>query len=130
MKKVLFILSAVGLLAGGLVAYVGARTPAALAPAFNPAANPYKDGIYASGILESNQASGQNINVYPEVSGTVKEILVKEGQDFVSSPRHLPAGIGPFVLSDQIARLRHAFHLHTNQWAIRKGASQGRKRQT
>ena len=31
--------------------------------------------------LESNQASGQNINVYPEVSGTVKEILVKEGQD-------------------------------------------------
>jgi len=81
MKKLLFILSAVGLLAGGLVAYVGARTPAALPPAFNPAANPYKDGIYASGILESNQASGQNINVYPEVSGTVKEILVKEGQE-------------------------------------------------
>ena len=81
MKKVVFILSIVGLILGGVVAYVGARTPAALPPAFNPAANPYKDGIYASGILESDQASGQNINVYPEVSGTVREILVKEGQE-------------------------------------------------
>jgi len=81
MRKMLFIVSVVGLIGGGVVAYVGARTPAALPPAFNPAANPYKDGIYASGILESNQASGQNINIYPEVSGTVKEILVKEGQE-------------------------------------------------
>jgi HlyD family secretion protein len=81
MRKALFILSAVGLIGGCVVAYVGARTAAALPPAFNPAANPYKEGIYASGILESNQASGQNINVYPEVSGTVKAILVEEGQE-------------------------------------------------
>ena len=81
MRKILFILAGVGLLAGGVVAYVGVRTPAALPPAFNPAANPFTVGIFASGILESNQASGQNINIYPEVSGTVKEILVKEGQE-------------------------------------------------
>jgi len=81
MRRILFVLSAVGLIVGGFVAYLGGRTQPALPPAFNPAANPYKDGIYASGILESNQASGQNINVYPEVSGTVKEIPVKEGQE-------------------------------------------------
>lgn len=80
MRKVVFILSVAGLIGGGVVAYVGARIPEALPPAFNPAANPYKDGIYATGILESTQASGQNINVYPEVSGTVAQILVKEGQ--------------------------------------------------
>ena len=81
MKTILYVVAVVGLIGGGLVAYVGARTPAALPPAFNPAANPYKNGVYASGILESEQTSGQNINVYPEVSGTVKEILVKEGQE-------------------------------------------------
>jgi len=81
MRRILFVLSAVGLIVGGFVAYLGGRTQAALPPAFSPAANPYKDGIYASGILESNQASGQNINVYPEVSGTVKEIPVREGQE-------------------------------------------------
>lgn len=43
-----------------------------------PAANPYKDGIYASGILESDQTSGANINVCPEVPGTVKEVLVTD----------------------------------------------------
>lgn len=81
MRKTLFILSAVGLIVGGSVAYLGGRTQAALPPAFSPAANPYKDGIYASGILESDQSSGQNMNLYPEVSGTVKEIPVREGQE-------------------------------------------------
>ena len=52
-----------------------------LPPAFNPAANPYPNGIYANGILESDQPSGENINVYPEVPGTVKQILVAEGQE-------------------------------------------------
>src|SRR5271157_1121077 len=57
------------------------QNSAPLPPAFSPAANPYKDGIYASGILESEQSSGQNINIYPEVSGTVREIPVREGQE-------------------------------------------------
>ncbi len=37
--------------------------------------------IYAEGIVESVQSSGENINVYPEVPGTVKQILVSEGQE-------------------------------------------------
>jgi HlyD family secretion protein len=32
-------------------------------------------------MIESEQASGENINVYPEVSGTVKQIPVVEGQE-------------------------------------------------
>lgn len=48
-------------------------------PVFDPAANPYAQGIYANGIVESNLPAGQNISIYPEVSGTVKSILVQEG---------------------------------------------------
>lgn len=40
----------------------------------------YSQGIHAEGIVESDQASGSNINVYPEVPCTVKQILVTEGQ--------------------------------------------------
>ena len=46
------------------------QQPAPLPPAFNPAANPYAKGIYANGIIESDQAHGENINIYPEVAGT------------------------------------------------------------
>jgi HlyD family secretion protein len=52
-----------------------------LPPVFNPASDPYAAGIYAQGIVESLQSSGENINVYPEVAGTVEQILVTEGQE-------------------------------------------------
>jgi len=79
-RKIIFILSFVGLVAGSVVAYVSSLTQPPLPPAFEPPTNPYPSGIYAEGIIESDQPSGENINVYPEVPGTVKEILVKEGQ--------------------------------------------------
>ena len=81
MRKLLFVISFVGLLAGVVVAYVSSITQPPLPPAFSPATNPYPSGIYAEGIVESDQPSGENINVYPEVSGTVKQILVAEGQE-------------------------------------------------
>ena len=80
MKKLLFTLSILGLVAGVTAAYLAALTEPALPPAFSPASNPYPQGIYANGIVESGQSSGANVNVYPEVPGTVKEILVSEGQ--------------------------------------------------
>jgi len=79
-NKVLFALSFVGILGGCWAAYFSTITHAAQPPVFNPASNPYGSGIYAEGIVESVQSSGQNINIYPEVAGTVKEILVREGQ--------------------------------------------------
>ena len=80
MRKVIFLASFVGLVAASVLAYVANATEPPLAPAFKPATNPYPSGIYANGILESDQPSGSNTNIYPEVAGTVKQILVSEGE--------------------------------------------------
>ena len=81
MRKVIFTLSILGLLAGCISAYLFGVVEPTLPPAFAPPSNPYPGGIYAEGIIESDQPSGENINVYPEVAGTVKKILVNEGQE-------------------------------------------------
>lgn len=78
--KWLFLLSGVGLLGACYVAYFATITRAAQAPLFNPAANPYMDGIYSEGIVEGVQTSGENINMYTEVPGTVRQVFVSEGQ--------------------------------------------------
>jgi HlyD family secretion protein len=80
MRKLIFILSFIGVLAAATVAYVSGVVHPALPPAFAPPTNPYPAGIYAEGIIESDQASGENVNVYPEVPGTVTAVAVKEGQ--------------------------------------------------
>jgi HlyD family secretion protein len=77
----IFIISTIGILGGIVTAIYSAMAEPALPPAFNPPANPYASAIYAEGIVESVQSSGENINMYPEVPGTVKEILVTEGQE-------------------------------------------------
>lgn len=97
MRKLLFALSLLGLLAGCVVAYVSGITQPPLPPAFNPPTNPYPSGIYAEGMVESDQPSGENINVYPEVSGTVKQIPVAEGQE-------VRKGTVLLVLDDSIQR--------------------------
>jgi len=79
-NKILFVIAFLGILAGGSSAYLLSREKPAQPPVFNPASNPYSEGIFANGILESDQPSGENTNIYPEVSGTVKQILVAEGQ--------------------------------------------------
>jgi HlyD family secretion protein len=79
-NKAVFIASAVGLLLAVISAFVFSRQPKAQPPLFQPAANPYGHGIYCNGIIESDQAQGQNINIYPEVSGPITGVLVSEGQ--------------------------------------------------
>lgn len=49
-------------------------------PAFQPASNPFEKGVYANGIVESDQGNGSNINLFAEVSAPVKQIYVTEGQ--------------------------------------------------
>ena len=97
MRTLIFALSFVGLFAGGLVAFLSGITEPALPPAFSPPTNPYPSGIYAEGIVESDQPSGENINIYPEVSGTVKRISVTEGQE-------VKQGTVLLVLDDSIQR--------------------------
>jgi HlyD family secretion protein len=78
--KLLFALSVLGVIVGLVSAYLYGQEHKAQPPVFNPAQNPYAQGIYANGIIESYQANGENINLYPEVTGTVVKILVSEGQ--------------------------------------------------
>lgn len=78
-NKILILLCVVGILTGLLSAYLYSSPKNPLPPAFNPAANPYEKGIYANGIIESYQTNGENINIYPEVSGPITQILVSEG---------------------------------------------------
>ncbi len=78
-NKIIFILAFIGLLIGIVGAYIFGIEKKPQPPAFTPPSNPYAKGIYAEGIIESYQPNGQNINIYPEVPGTIARILVKEG---------------------------------------------------
>jgi HlyD family secretion protein len=78
--RIELLLALLGLIAGLFGAYVYGLHAAPQTPAFDPAANPYAKGIYAEGIVESYQNNGENINLYPEVPGTIVEIPVHEGQ--------------------------------------------------
>lgn len=48
-------------------------------PLFAPMSNPYPDGLYANGMVESRQSQGIDLALDPEVSGKVTQVLVKEG---------------------------------------------------
>ncbi len=96
-NKLIFVFAIAGILAGLMGAYVFGIQRKPQPPAFNPASNPYEKGIYASGIVETYQKSGQNINVYPEVAGTVTSIPVAEGQ-------HVGAGATLFRMEDSVPR--------------------------
>ncbi len=78
-NKIIFGAAIVGLLIGIVSAYIFGIEKKPQPPAFTPASNPYPKGIYANGIIESYQKSGENINIYPEVPGTVRQIHVSEG---------------------------------------------------
>jgi HlyD family secretion protein len=96
-NKLLITLAIIGILAGFVSAYVYGIKIKPLPPAFNPTSNPYEKGIYANGIIESYQTSGENINIYPEVPGAVAKILISEGQ-------HVDAGIPLLLLEDSVQR--------------------------
>ncbi len=78
--KLLFVLAGIGLAAAIVAAVISSHKEPPQPPVFDPAPNPYPDGIYANGIIESDQAHASNINIYPEVSGTVTEVSVHAGQ--------------------------------------------------
>ncbi|HVW69681.1 MAG TPA: biotin/lipoyl-binding protein [Steroidobacteraceae bacterium] len=79
-NKIVFIAAGVGLVLALISAFLFSQQPKAQPPLFKPAANPFGKGIYANGMIESDQAQGANINIYPEVSGPITQILVTEGQ--------------------------------------------------
>lgn len=78
-NKILLSLVVAGVGAGLVSAYVSGAKPESPPPVFSPAPNPFAAGVYANGIIESDQAHGQNTNLYPEVAGVVTEIATSEG---------------------------------------------------
>jgi HlyD family secretion protein len=78
-NRVIFGLAVLGVLGGGVTAVLSAARTPPQPPVFNPAANPYARGIFANGIVESYQANGQNVSIFPEVSGRVTAVAVAEG---------------------------------------------------
>jgi HlyD family secretion protein len=79
-NKLIFVVAAAGLLLGLFGAWFFSLKHPPQPPAFTPASNPYPKGIYADGIVESSQGSGQNVAMFPDVTGPIVKILVSEGQ--------------------------------------------------
>jgi len=96
-NKVIFILALIGILAGLVAAYIFGMQRKTLAPVFAPTSNPYESAIYANGMIESDQPSGANLNIFPEVSGPVTRVLVQEGQA-------VKAGTLLFTIDDSVQR--------------------------
>src|SRR5271165_6583325 len=90
-------LAAAGILLGLVGAYIFGISRKAQPPVFQPVSSPFPTAIYASGIIESDQGSGSNINLYPEVSGRITQVLVKEGQQ-------VTAGAPVMTLDDSVQR--------------------------
>ena len=96
-NRILFAVAGLGVVASLVSAMVLGKSQPAQPPLFTPAANPYANGIYASGIVESYQSNGSDITIFPEVAGRVTRILVKEGQV-------VRAGTPLIEMDDSVAR--------------------------
>jgi HlyD family secretion protein len=78
-NRIIFALAIIGIVAGLIAAYVFGIERKAQPPAFAPVSNPFATAIYANGIVESDQGGGSNVNIYPEVTAPVTQVLVHEG---------------------------------------------------
>ncbi|AOJ72935.1 MULTISPECIES: HlyD family secretion protein [Burkholderia] len=77
--RLIFLIAIVGFLVSVAAAWVYSIQEPPQPPVFKPASNPYPRGVYATGIVESDQSSGVNVNLYPDVTGAVTRIFVREG---------------------------------------------------
>jgi HlyD family secretion protein len=78
-NRLIFVLALAGAAAGLASAHFNAIEEKPRPPLSSPARNPYTRGLYATGIVESYQSEGENINMFPEVAGTVTRVWVHEG---------------------------------------------------
>lgn len=96
-NKLIFAVAALGILAGLVAAYVFGLERKAQPPMFKPVSNPFESAIYANGMIESDQPSGANLNIFPEVSGPIVKVLAQEGQQ-------VKAGTLLFAIDDSVQR--------------------------
>jgi len=93
----IYALAGAGFVLAVTSAWLLAERRPAQPPLFAPATNPYADGIYANGMIESRQAAGIDLALNPEVSGKVTRVLVREGQA-------VRAGTALLTIDDAIQR--------------------------
>ena len=96
-NKIIFTIAIIGILAGLVAAYIFGTERKAQPPVFKPVSNPFDSAIYANGMIESDLPSGENINIFPEVSGPITQVLVHEGQQ-------VSAGTPLFTIDDSVQR--------------------------
>ncbi|MEX3916311.1 HlyD family secretion protein [Paraburkholderia sp. BR10872] len=77
--RILFAAAIAGFVASAIAAWVFGIQQPPQPPVFQPAANPYEHGVYATGIVESDQPAGANVNIYPDVGGAVTRLDVHDG---------------------------------------------------
>ena len=70
-NKVLFIISGVGLALAIVSAFIFAAAAEDATAALQPGGQPLREGYLFRGHVESDQAQGENINIYPEVAGPI-----------------------------------------------------------
>lgn len=78
-NQIIFGVAGLGVVFAVISAYLYGMQKPPLPPVFNPPTNPYAGGIYTNGIVESFQGSGENIAIYPDVSGRITRIYAHEG---------------------------------------------------
>jgi HlyD family secretion protein len=96
-NKIIFAVAAIGILAGLAAAYIFGLERKAQPPGFKPVSNPFESAIYANGMVESDLPSGENINIFPQVSGPITHVWAQEGQA-------VKAGTLLFAIEDSVQR--------------------------
>jgi HlyD family secretion protein len=96
-NKIIFTVAVIGILAGLVAACIFGLVRKAQPPIFNPVSNPFASAIYANGMVESDLPSGENINIFPQISGPITQVLVQEGQP-------VSAGTPLFTIEDSVQR--------------------------
>jgi len=96
-NKIIFTIAIIGILAGLVAAYIFGMERKAQPPVFKPVSNPFDSAIYANGMIESDLPSGENINIFPQVSGPITKVFVHEGQQ-------VSAGTPLFAIDDSVQR--------------------------
>lgn len=96
-NKIIFTIAIIGILAGLVAAYFFGMERKAQPPVFKPVSNPFETAIYANGMIESDQPSGENLNIFPQVSGPITSVLVHEGEQ-------VKAGTLLFTINDSVQR--------------------------
>jgi len=103
-----------GLLLAVGSAWVLSEHGSAQPPLFPPAANPYANGIYANGMIESRQSQGIDVALNPEISARVTRVLVREGQAVRAGQPVLQ--MDDSVQRATVAQLAAAADAATGQW--------------